>query len=108
VAFEVATSEDDAFARAAANPYGLSASLFTAREDAFERFYQEVPAGVLNHNRSTNGASGLLPFGGVGMSGNFNPSGSSALRLTSYPVAVMAGNPSSPTPHAGLDAQLER
>ncbi|MFT5432501.1 MAG: acyl-CoA reductase-like NAD-dependent aldehyde dehydrogenase [Myxococcota bacterium] len=106
VAFEVADSEDDAIDRVTSNPFGLSASLFTARRDRFETFYEVVPAGVLNHNRSTNGASGLLPFGGVGMSGNFHSSGAAALKLGTYPVAVMAGDPKSPTPHTNLDIQL--
>ena len=106
VCLEVADSEEDAFRRVADNPYGLSASLFTAREEAFERFYDTVPAGVLNWNRSTNGASGLLPFGGVGMSGNFRPAGSGAPRLTTYPVALMSGDPNKKTVNAALDAAL--
>ncbi|MFT7623802.1 MAG: succinylglutamic semialdehyde dehydrogenase [Myxococcota bacterium] len=107
VCFEVAHDEDDAFVRAAANPYGLSASLFSARPEAFERFYDEVPAGVMNFNRSTNGASGLLPFGGIGMSGNFNPSGSTSLRLVTYPVAVMQVPFGQITGHQALEAALD-
>ncbi len=106
VAFEAAADEDDAFARAASNPFGLSASLFSARADALERFYDEVPAGVINFNRSTNGASGLLPFGGVGMSGNWHPAGSLAPRNATYPVAVMRAPLGERTPHAGLDRLL--
>jgi len=104
VAFEVARDEADAFARAAATPYGLSASLFSARAEAFERFYDEVPAGVLNFNRSTNGASGLLPFGGIGMSGNWHAAGSCAPRLSTYPVAVMAVPLGARTANPQLDA----
>ena len=52
-------------------------------------FYDVVRAGVINFNRSTNGASGLLPFGGIGMSGKWRPAGSCAPRLSTYPVAFM-------------------
>ncbi|MCB9551966.1 MAG: aldehyde dehydrogenase family protein [Myxococcales bacterium] len=90
VDFEVAADEDDAFRRAARTPYGLSASLFTRREALVDDFADVVRVGVVNLNRSTNGASGLLPFGGTGMSGNWAPAGSCAPRLTTFPVAVMS------------------
>jgi succinylglutamic semialdehyde dehydrogenase len=104
ISFEVAEDEADAFRRGTRREYGLSASLFSADPDAFERFYDVVPAGVLNFNRSTNGASGLLPFGGVGMSGNWRPAGSMAARNTTYPVAVMQRPYGELTPHPYLDA----
>lgn len=106
VAFEVAADEDDAFRRAGSSDYGLSASLFSSRPETFERFYDEVAAGVLNFNRSTNGASGLLPFGGVGQSGNWFPAGSAAPRLCTYPVAVMAGTSAQRTANPQLDGLL--
>ena len=106
ISFERASDEADAFARAAANPFGLSASLFSARREAFERFYMTIPAGVMNFNRSTNGASGLLPFGGVGRSGNFRPTGSGSLRLCTYPVAVMEQPLGKLTSHARLENWL--
>ncbi|MCB9529469.1 MAG: aldehyde dehydrogenase family protein [Myxococcales bacterium] len=90
VDFEVAADEDDAFRRAARTPYGLSASLFTRREALVDDFADVARVGVVNLNRSTNGASGLLPFGGTGMSGNWAPAGSCAPRLTTFPVAVMS------------------
>ena len=107
ICFEVAQSEEDAVKRAAANPYGLSASLFSARPETFEHFYDQVPAGVYNFNRSTNGASGLLPFGGVGMSGNFHPTGSMAARICTVPTAVMGAPLGQMTPNPTLDALLE-
>lgn len=103
---EVAADEADALARAARNPYGLSASLFSAREAALEDFYDAVRVGVVNFNRSTNGASGLLPFGGIGMSGNWRPAGSCAPRLTTWPVALMRAGFGKHTAHAALDALL--
>ncbi len=107
IAFERAADEEDALARAAQNPYGLSASLFSARESALEAFYDQVRVGVVNFNRSTNGASGLLPFGGVGRSGNWRPAGSEAARLCTWPVAVMRADHGAHTAHAGLDALLQ-
>jgi len=108
ICLEVARDEDDAYQRASQSAYGLSASLFSEREEAFERFYYEVPAGVMNFNRSTNGASGLLPFGGLGKSGNFHPTGSFSLRLTTYPVAVMGAPYGSISPHGALESLLEK
>ncbi|MCA9539856.1 MAG: aldehyde dehydrogenase family protein [Myxococcales bacterium] len=87
--FEVAADAADAIARAADNAYGLSASIFTRDADAIDDFCDAVRAGVININRSTNGASGRLPFGGTGMSGNWMPAGSGAPRLCTFPVAVM-------------------
>lgn len=108
LAFQVVENESEAFAWAAQNAYGLSASIFSARQDALEALYDQVPAGVLNWNRSTNGASGLLPFGGVGKSGNWHPAGSEGPRLSTYAVAVMSVPFGEITPHSGLDRQLAR
>jgi succinylglutamic semialdehyde dehydrogenase len=71
-----------------------------------EAFYDTVRAGVININRSTNGASGLLPFGGTGMSGNWAPAGSCAPRLSTYPVALMQVPHGRVTAHANLERQL--
>jgi succinylglutamic semialdehyde dehydrogenase len=48
-----------------------------------------VNAGVVNWNRQTTGASGKLPFGGVGKSGNYRPSAYFAADYVSYPVASL-------------------
>ena len=106
VSFEVAQDAADAFRRAADTPYGLSAALFSASDSALEDFYDVVRAGVINFNRSTNGASGLLPFGGTGMSGNWRAAGSCAPRLSTYPVAFMKAEFGHLTPHPGLEALL--
>ncbi len=106
VSFEIAENPAEAFGRAANTPYGLSAALFSESLDALEDFYDVVRAGVINFNRSTNGASGLLPFGGTGMSGNWRPAGSCAPRLSTYPVALMKAEFGHQTPNAALDAQL--
>ena len=51
------------------------------------RFFSRIRAGVVNWNRQTTGASGKLPFGGVGKSGNHRPAGYFAADYCSYPVA---------------------
>jgi succinylglutamic semialdehyde dehydrogenase len=85
--------DDHAIARLNESPYGLSNAIFTTRPDRFERFFHETRSGLLNHNRSTNGASGKLPFGGVGRSGNQRPAGIDAMRYTTFPVAVLRAEP---------------
>jgi succinylglutamic semialdehyde dehydrogenase len=72
-----------------ATAYGLAASLLGGTMDDFEFFVQGVQAGVVNWNRQTTGASGRLPFGGVGKSGNHRPSAFFAADYTSYPVASL-------------------
>lgn len=81
--------DDHALKRLNESPYGLVNSVFTTRSERFERFYRETRSGMLNFNRSTNGASGKLPFGGVGKSGNQRPAGIDAVRYTTYPVAIL-------------------
>ena len=68
--------------------YGLANSVMTASRERYERFYERTRAGILNWNRSTNKASPRLPFGGVGMSGNYRPAGSHAARNVVIPVAI--------------------
>ena len=67
--------------------YGLSASILTKKEAQFKYFFNRVQAGIINWNMPTNGASGQLPFGGVGKSGNFRPSGYFAVDYCSIPIA---------------------
>ena len=62
---------------------------FTDNRDLYEKFFRRIRAGVVNWNRPTTGASGALPFGGVGLSGNHRPSGYYAADYCSYPIASM-------------------
>ena len=80
---------DAAIAEANRTSYGLAAGLLSDDPAAFERFWREVRAGVVNWNRQTTGASGRLPFGGVGRSGNHRPAGSWAVDYCSDPVASL-------------------
>ncbi|MGD9690807.1 MAG: aldehyde dehydrogenase family protein [Phycisphaerales bacterium] len=85
----VCDSLDDALEQANATRFGLAASIFTRDAGAIERFLVECRAGCLNVNTGTSGASGKLPFGGLGYSGNHRPAGSFALDYCAYPVAAM-------------------
>ena len=78
-----------AIAEANRTAYGLSASLLSDNPDSFDRFRKSVRAGVINWNQATVGASGRLPFGGLGASGNHRPSGYFAADYCSDAAAVL-------------------
>jgi len=81
---------DEAFERAGHSDYGLAFSIFSRSEEVYRRALTEVPSGIVNWNRATNGASGRLPFGGVGKSGNHRPAALFAPEYCSYPVASLS------------------
>ncbi len=81
---------DAAIAEANATRYGLSASLIGGAPKDFERFWNEIRAGIINWNRPTNGASSAAPFGGIGLSGNHRPAAFYAADYCAYPVASAA------------------
>ena len=93
---------DDAIREANNTRYGLAAGLLSDSRELWQRFARKIRAGVVNWNRPTTGASGSLPFGGVGRSGNHRPSGYFAVDYCSYPVAIMESDelslPKSPPP----------
>jgi len=66
---------DDAIAAANDADYGLAASVMTRDRARYEYCIGRVRTGILNWNRGTIGASGRLPFGGSGRSGNDRPAG---------------------------------
>jgi succinylglutamic semialdehyde dehydrogenase len=78
---------DQALAEANATRFGLSASLIGGTPEHYERFWNEIRAGIVNWNRPTNGASSAAPFGGVGLSGNHRPAAFYAADYCAYPVA---------------------
>jgi len=78
---------DAAIAAANATRYGLAAGLVSAAAALWDRFLLESRAGVVNRNRPTTGASGAMPFGGLGASGNHRPSAYYAADYCAYPVA---------------------
>ncbi|MBW8887065.1 MAG: aldehyde dehydrogenase family protein [Fibrobacteres bacterium] len=69
--------------------YGLAAGLISDGRERWDAFLDGIRAGVVNWNRPTTGASGKLPFGGVGDSGNHRPSAYYAADYCAYPVASM-------------------
>jgi succinylglutamic semialdehyde dehydrogenase len=107
LAIYVARDAEHAVALANRSWSGLTAAVFTASRDAFERAAEELRVGVLHWNRATAGASSRLPFGGVGDSGNHRPAGLLAGLACCYPLSIQlpsasetAGLPS--WPGAGL------
>ena len=70
-----------------ATDYGLVGSVFSRSRASYERVARECRLGLLNWNAATVGASGRLPFGGVGHSGNDRPAGVTAAAYCTYPVA---------------------
>jgi succinylglutamic semialdehyde dehydrogenase len=69
--------------------YGLAAGLLSDNPALYNQFSIRVPSGHLVWNRQTTGASGRLPFGGLGTSGNHRPSGYFAVDYCSDAVASL-------------------
>lgn len=80
-------SFEEAVTLANQTQYGLTAGLFSDDATHFAYFAEHIRAGVLTWNRPTAGASSRLPFGGIGKSGNYRPSGFFAADYCAYPVA---------------------
>jgi succinylglutamic semialdehyde dehydrogenase len=80
--------------------YGLSAGLISQKEQEWFYFIDHVRAGIVNWNRPLTGASGEMPFGGVGASGNYCPSAYYAADYCAYPMASMESD------HLVLPTQL--
>jgi len=89
-----------AIAEANHTAYGLAAGLISDNRELYDQFFRKIRAGVVNWNRQITGASGSLPFGGVGLSGNNRPSGYYAADYCSYPVASLEN------PRLALPAQI--
>jgi succinylglutamic semialdehyde dehydrogenase len=69
--------------------YGLCMSLFTKNMDLYNEALLKARVGLLNLNRTTNGASSKLPFGGMGKSGNDRPSAHFAVQYCTVPLASL-------------------
>jgi len=69
--------------------YGLAMALFSKDRKIYEQALLEAKVGILNWNRTTNGASSKLPFGGMGKSGNDRPSADFAIQYCAVPVATL-------------------
>jgi len=82
-----ASDLDEAIAAANDSDYGLAAAVFTRDRAKYDRCIGRVRTGNLNWNRGTVGASGRLPFGGSGRSGNDRPAGITATVYCTFPQA---------------------
>lgn len=79
----------ETFNKVNSSSYGLVASIFTQDEKKYKESLQNLDVGLLNWNRTTNGASSKLPFGGTKMSGNGMPSAHFALYYCATPIASL-------------------
>jgi succinylglutamic semialdehyde dehydrogenase len=86
---QVADNLDAAIQIANDTKYGLSAGLFSDDPERYRHFIHRIRAGIVNWNRQTTGASGKLPFGGCGQSGNSRPAGYFSADYCSFPVASL-------------------
>lgn len=69
--------------------FGLVMALFTKDKSLYERALIDAQVGNLNWNRTTNGASSKLPFGGMNKSGNDRPSAHFAVQYCTVPVSSL-------------------
>lgn len=78
---------EEAIQKANQTEYGLIAGLLSDNKEAYEEFVSKIRTGVIAWNRPMTGASSLLPFGGIGKSGNFRPSAYYAADYCVYPMS---------------------
>jgi succinylglutamic semialdehyde dehydrogenase len=97
VALYAFDDDEEALALANDSPFGLVASVFCQGRERFEWLATRLKAGVINWNAPTVGASGKLPFGGIGLSGNHRPAGAFSSRYCAWPVALHEGGPFDPS-----------
>jgi succinylglutamic semialdehyde dehydrogenase len=77
---------DAAIKKANDTQYGLTAGILSDDKKQYQLFFSQSRAGTVNWNRPTTGISGMAPFGGLGHSGNFRPTGYYAADYCAYPV----------------------
>ena len=76
-----------AISTANATRFGLAGGLVSDDDALWEQAQRRMRAGILNRNRPTAGASGAMPFGGPGLSGNHRPSAYYAADYCAWPQA---------------------
>jgi len=69
--------------------FGLVSAIFTKNKANYEKALSMLNVGLLNWNRTTNGASSKLPFGGTKKSGNNRPSAHHAVYYCTTPVSSL-------------------
>jgi len=80
---------EEAIHIANATEYGLAAGVFTQDNAIFTKCLEDIECGLVNHNRSTCGASAKLPFGGIKNSGNYHPAAVSMIDGCLYQKASL-------------------
>lgn len=78
---------DAAIREANDTQYGLAAGILCDDRADFDQFRNQIQAGLINWNLPTTGASGRLPFGGIGQSGNHRPAGYHAINFCHVAIA---------------------
>ncbi len=73
--------------------FGLVAAVFSKDRQVYEQVLSRAKVGLVNWNRTTNGASSKLPFGGMGKSGNDRPAADFAVYYCTVPVASLEDAP---------------
>ncbi len=97
VAIQKVSDFDEALTITNSTGFGLVMALFSKDRSLYEKALIEARVGLLNWNRTTNGASSRLPFGGMGKSGNDRPSAHYAIQYCTVPVASLEdGTPFNP------------
>ncbi len=93
---------DTAIKVANATRYGLAGGLVCDDDMAWIMASERMRAGILNRNRPTAGASGAMPFGGPGLSGNHRPSAWYAADYCAWPQASQVADTASRMPAQGF------
>ena len=88
---------EEAIGIANSTEYGLAAAVFTQSQKLYRQCFAELDAGLINLNRSTCGASPLLPFGGIKNSGNYRPAAVAAIDSCVYQSCSLEMNVPPPT-----------
>ncbi len=96
------SSFEEGISQANNTRFGLSAGLISDDQNKWEEFTRKIRAGVVNFNRATTGASGALPFGGPGASGNHNPGAYYAADFCAWPMASQISDTVDMLPSQGL------
>jgi succinylglutamic semialdehyde dehydrogenase len=68
--------------------YGLVSGIITSERELFIQASEEFKTGIVNWNRPTTGCASVVPFGGMGWSGNNRPSGYTTIEHCGHPVAL--------------------
>lgn len=89
VAIFTTDSFEEALAINNSSGFGLVMAMFTKNRALYEKALIEAQVGQVNWNRTTNGASSRLPFGGMNKSGNDRPSAHYAVQYCTIPVSSL-------------------